>query len=186
MKLPPAPQIGASVRAGLFITLIAAGFILFLVFYLHGAYIEISNEVEYPKDINGAEVVNVLSGTRALEALMSIHEGRFSVEASVIARYKDGTVLWIARSNEADSLVARMARAMLIRREVIPYELIGIFEVGSCRVYVVVDAQGTLHFFWSTIGSRNDLVIWLDTSTKDYEAAIAKLMYVARYYGCTS
>ena len=129
--------------------------------------------------------ISVVEGEEAVEEINKLHwSGDVGVTNAIISKYACGVRLWVSVSKEdAKKLVDMMANTIMIHssRGVLPLEFLGQRVVGKCIVYLVADANGQIHAFWS----KDHIEIWVETATSDLDRALDIVGEIAQYYGCT-
>ena len=118
---------------------------------------ERQHEIRLPEVLAGSPVVTSLRGAAALADVSRLHGKAIGAIDAAVARYQDGTTLWISVSSsalEASRLLWRMNRGMANGTDVFtaprPQELGG-------RPVFITEGIGQIHYYYQS-GVR---VIWL-------------------------
>ena len=110
-----------------------------------------------PQALAGTPITSTLRGPAALAEVSRLHGKAIAAGDAVVARYQDGTTLWVSASSsalEASRLLWRMNRRMANGTKVFgaprPQELRG-------RTVFITEGLGQVHYYYQS-GTR---VLWL-------------------------
>ena len=115
------------------------------------------NELPVPAALAGAPIVTSLRGPAALAEVSRLHGKTIEVVDAAVARYRDGSTIWISASSsalDASRLFWRMNRRMANGTQV--FSTPRPQEVGGRPVFVT-EGIGQVHYYYQS-GAR---VIWL-------------------------
>lgn len=132
------------------------------------------SELRVPGALAGAPLVASVRGPAALQEVSRLHGKRIDATDAVVARYGNGSMLWISASPTAlgaSSLLWRMNRRMASGTSAFstprPQELHG-------RTVFTTEGQGQVHFYYQT-GNK---VLWLAAPPPVADAAIEGLLAI--------
>lgn len=118
---------------------------------------EPQDELRVPQALAGTPITSTLRGPAALTEVSRLHGKDIEAVEAAVARYQDGTTLWISGSSsalEASRLLWRMNRRLANGTRVFsaprPQELRG-------RTVFVTEGLGQVHYYYQS-GTR---VLWL-------------------------
>lgn len=116
-----------------------------------------SHELRVPAALAGISLAATARGQAALAEVSRLHGKRIEAADAVVARYQDGTTLWVsvsATAPEASRLLWRMNRRMANGTNV--FSAPRPQEIGGRTVFVT-EGMGQTHYYYQS-GNR---VLWL-------------------------
>lgn len=125
------------------------------------------DELRVPAALAGTPIVTSLRGAAALTDVSRLHGKTIDAVDAAVARYRDGTTLWISASSSAlaaSRLFWRMNRRMANGTEV--FSAPRLQEIAERSVFVT-EGIGQIHYYYQS-GAR---VIWLAVPPGPHAAA---------------